>query len=513
MSKDLESILLSEQPELYAAVKQKAKEYGLPISISPNYIGFGKILDFNMFWITCKRGIIRLKARRVFHASRREITGKNYDFKLENKEAIFNAIDTIYQSYLQVKESENMESVSFTYYKNTLKPKKNLPQNSEASLLWDDINQLVHESSFITTVCEEEKIAEIKVLGQNFIETYDELLDYLRPYVKKVSDSRFAMLKEYVESDGATLASIASKYDLSRERIRQIINRIKTALPYQFMRSKCFSSSEFLKLTQQFTNVLEGVNYNVILLSRYGLGHISKRKRGMMLEVLFGKSFAERISDEILKIEIEEKNKKTVIKESNDLFDEWENYRSKICYPSAVIADYTTTVSSVKVREENSTEVSVYNKLKKYDRFFEMVRNPDIIFYSSSLTDHRPHFLLHLPDHTSVLVLVLQTLNMAYAYNIERCNALHRFCKENGYGYLIVDSRMRSIYDIKERILDPELTAKLDEILNEKNKILWQDVKAIKETQTVLNEDIASYVLQNRLFFTMNPFCIRRRYN
>ena len=100
---------------------------------------------------------------------------------------------------------------------------------------------------------------------------------------------------------------------------------------------------------------------------------------------------------------------------------------------------------------------------------------------------------------------------MAFIYNIERCNALHRFCKENGYGYLIIDDRGNSIYDIRSREVAPDLVAYFNTILENQTMIVWRNIKDIKLTRPVSNADIAAYVLQNKLHFTMEPFCIKRR--
>ena len=111
----------------------------------------------------------------------------------------------------------------------------------------------------------------------------------------------------------------------------------------------------------------------------------------------------------------------------------------------------------------------------------------------------------------SPILVLMNTVNMAFIYNIQRCNALHSFCKEKGYGYLIIDDRGNSIYDIKSRKLDEELVDTLNNILDSQSMIIWKNIKEIKLTRPVPNEDIAAYVLQNRLYFTMEPFCIKRR--
>ena len=196
-----------------------------------------------------------------------------------------------------------------------------------------------------------------------------------------------------------------------------------------------------------------------------------------------------------------------------DRLEAWSFYREKICYPSSFTVNHVTPVASYEKEKSFDYETKLYKKLKKFEPILEITENPDIVYYSTSQTDHRPHFLLRLPDKTHVLVLVLPTINMAYIYNIERCNELHRFCKEHGYGYLIIDDRGNSIYDIRSRVIDPELVSSFNTILNNQTRIVWRHVKELKETRPISNADIAAYVLQNKLHFTMEPFCIKRRKN
>ena len=105
----------------------------------------------------------------------------------------------------------------------------------------------------------------------------------------------------------------------------------------------------------------------------------------------------------------------------------------------------------------------------------------------------------------------MSTVNLAYVYNVQRCNELHRFCKEHGYGYLIMDDRGSSIYDLMKRELDPELEDMLNGILNRYSMITWEHIKEIKQTRAIPNDDIVTYVLKNKLHFTMSPFCIKHR--
>ena len=102
MYENIEAMLLDQQAELYLRIKKKSiDELNLSMGAGNSIIGFGKTLDFYMFWISEKRGTIYFNARREFNRTRTNNTVK-IEFTEANQPVIFNAIDEIYSSYLQV---------------------------------------------------------------------------------------------------------------------------------------------------------------------------------------------------------------------------------------------------------------------------------------------------------------------------------------------------------------------------------------------------------------------------
>ena len=88
MYDNIESMLLDQQAELYLSIKQKSiDELNLPINVGNSIVGFGKILDFYMFWITEKRGTVYFNARKEFTRTRTDNSVK-IEFVVENQDAI-----------------------------------------------------------------------------------------------------------------------------------------------------------------------------------------------------------------------------------------------------------------------------------------------------------------------------------------------------------------------------------------------------------------------------------------
>jgi hypothetical protein len=137
------------------------------------------------------------------------------------------------------------------------------------------------------------------------------------------------------------------------------------------------------------------------------------------------------------------------------------------------------------------------------------VQKPDIVYYCTSETEHRPDFLLELPDGRRVLVLILTVLSQAFAYNRARCRALYDFCEKHGYGYLVIDPNGKTPWILEALELDPALTQALDMFLATTGRVIWSDILALRRSYEITHATIAAYVLQNDRHFTIDPyFCI-----
>ncbi|MBO5415365.1 MAG: hypothetical protein J6A83_01890 [Clostridia bacterium] len=525
MRENIESFLLEQYEELYLSIKKKAvEELNLPIKVGNTIIGFGKILDFYMFWIGDKRGTVYFNARKSFSRPR-----KYNSIKIElipaNKNAIFSAIDNIYNSYLESNNNGNFEAeeqrVARKIDTNRKKRKRreavarNLEESPAIELLWNDVTVAVlerAEQGCDAELClDEEKIAQLEAYGNRLVELFDKVLVFMETGGYNVLARRIPVYREYIESDRTTLTDIAQKHSLSRERIRQLVGQVDRHIFDNFKKAMLFDDEVFNACVEQIAEVLGAVEYNIPHLLAYGLANISNRKKSAVLNMLFGKECSQNFmeKDKLLTEKRDAHNKR--VKKDKAVLDEWECYNSKICYPSAFSADPFETAGVYKEEKRFDFVEKVYKKLKKLNPLIEIIENPDIVYYRTSQTEHHPNFLLRVPDGRSVLVLVLPTINMAFKYNIQRCNELHRFCKNNGYGYLIIDDRGNSIYDIRNKEIAPELVGQFNAIMETRNMIIWSDIKEIKLTRPVSNADIVAYVLQNKLYITMSPFCIRRR--
>lgn len=509
MDRNIESMLMEEHMELYTDILRKGiEEWNLPLQVEDKMVGFGMVLDFYMFWISVRQGVLFFNARKVF-TRRKTDNIVRIAFTEENRAEIWNAIDTIYSSYCGddgafQREADRMEREAARSGKNGYTP--------EVMLLWDDAILRVRENAENFSYDEQEIDMDTpRDQAERLMVLFEELLRIMGEKCYPRSRRDYAIYLDHIEGDQVTLSDLASKYELSRERIRQIINRIEERLFRRLKKAMRFDNVEFNACIERIAEILKEANYCIPYLLVYGMSGVSNRKKQALLN-LFGENLRKELAESAAGLTTVEWERRMLQKKQEE-FEAWRLCSAKVCYPSAFVVDQSLPVAVYERGKLFSFEERAYKQLKKFGPAIEIIQNPDIVYDSTSETDHRPHFLLRLPDGTSALGLILPTVNMAFIYNIKRCNALHLFCKANGYGYLIVDDRGDSMFDLKNRALDPALKERLDVILQTRKRIVWNDILQIKRRLSVSNADIAAYVLQNKLHFTMEPFCIRYREN
>ena len=514
----LEQVLLEKFPSLYPEIKQKSlNELKLPMHQGTSLIGFGKILDFYLFWISIKRGTFYFKARKRFEKPK----GKKGNLVVleltdENRDEILSAIDVIYADYLR-SLSEDRFSKEMTRIETNQERRQTVKKNQAIAppieLLWNDVTVAVWEKA--EEICDteihayNESLPLLQEIGSATVTQFERIIKLCCEIMSPSLSRNFSIYWAYLQTDKTTLASVASQYDLSRERVRQVTTRVRNRLFYHFKKALLFDHEEYNRCIEALAELFERIGYDIRALVAFGLNGISNRKKEAFLCLVFGEEFCQRIMVEQRQLAIETQAQQALAQKEATLRQEWDKLASKICYPSDTSA--SLPVSGLEQEFEYPFEKKMQAKLQKFVSLLEIIEHPDLVYYSSQTTDHRPHFLLRLPDGKNILVLTLPTINMALIYNIRRCNELHRFCKERGYGYLILDDRGNSIYDLKNRTLSPELTEQLDTFLQAQGRIVWANIKEIKHRCPVTNADLAAYVLQNKFHFTLNPFCIRYR--
>ena len=321
------------------------------------------------------------------------------------------------------------------------------------------------------------------------------------------------MYSEYVSSDKITLRDLGGKYNISRERVRQLINKrqkrnrgILRKLIKQQDETAVASRDEFFNIIRTTVDEFPAFTY-------YGFDDSNKRVLIAAFSLFFDDNSAKAL-----------KNVLTSYRKAFDKLDKqrtvsikkiisWNELKDKIFFGASMIEDSCVPKETYTQDVEHRAYVKFQSILDELSDDICYTKNPNIVYYVSEKTTHRPDFMIHTPEGRYVLVVTCPTLNMSFSYNIKRFNALHRFCVQNGYGYLVIDDKRNSIYDIKRFNVGDKIKKALDGVLDEKRCILWTDIAALKKSLKITNKDVAAYVLQKKLLFTTKPLCITRQNN
>ncbi|MDE5563200.1 MAG: hypothetical protein K2J01_06630 [Clostridiales bacterium] len=321
------------------------------------------------------------------------------------------------------------------------------------------------------------------------------------------NQQHWSILTEYIYNDGATLQSVGDRYGITRERVRQIVKkytvRIKSGL-----RKKSSIAELSSQIVQTFDAIDDGLFIQFIA---YGLlVNFSKRFAEIILSSFYsdGKR-AVGVAGSLLndkRITSQQKTKKV----QND--NKEVELLAKACYPSC--KDSNIDIEKIASAQEDLQfryKQSATDKILRFKTIKRVVVNPDLVYSQSSKTNHVPDFLLETADGKIVLVVVVAVINMAFGYNIKRFNDLHTYCKENGFGYLVMNDRFTTIFEVKQTELDKNLVKELNYFLEKTGSIVWKDIILLRDQFTITNDIIAAYVLQNKLDFQLKPFRIKKR--
>ncbi|WP_288221626.1 sigma factor-like helix-turn-helix DNA-binding protein [uncultured Clostridium sp.] len=334
-----------------------------------------------------------------------------------------------------------------------------------------------------------------------------------------------------------TLEEIGEKFNLTKERIRQIIskcyrkivNNIKRSKDSQIGREfylilfKIFkeSNNEYEKkliITIKNKNLL--VLYYSILQLNYN-DDVKKKVKTLLKEYISNKNkyrenkfleekeanrqnkLIERILRDVIwfnKVKIINENiYRNIVQlriieedENNSNKGSYFSYKmsKKIQYESCIEKDYLVLL-------ENCNDVKYYSVQPFRINYV----------YEGTIHSYYPDIFFVLNDGRAVVVEVKSMFDMPLERNIEKYNALKNFCDKNGFGVLYTDSRnsfekyaSKSINNCFEKDIINEL---------KKGPMDWRKCENIIFEHKADKQDLTFVIIKNNIKYTQNPFCIK----
>lgn len=295
---------------------------------------------------------------------------------------------------------------------------------------------------------------------------YLELIEYLSkvslykltPREQSIFNSRFGMNEE-----PKTLQEIGDFHSLSRERIRQIVLKI-----IRKIKAKKLSTIDFIKLEYSKCKLFENINQlSIAGFLAYILFECDNLEQFKLIYLLI---FNKQIELEFVKYELKKQYyqhqqqllQDVKIKIYNDKIYSLIKYKE-----DRIISDIAysrlKTERVVNTTEENLIAFSYNNETYQCESFLERKILEKLLLHKTfkqiktqslkipfNNSYYYPDFQCLTHDNHLVIIEVKPLLNMCEDYQIKKFQSLKNYCERYGFGYLIIDDRNNSFFDINE---------------------------------------------------------------
>lgn len=333
----------------------------------------------------------------------------------------------------------------------------------------------------------------------------------LTPKEQFVFNARFG-----INEEAKTLQEIGNSLSLTRERIRQIANKI-----IRKIRVKRLSNIDLIKLEYSKCKLIEKIQKisieGFLVYIYFECNNINLLKLAYYL--LSSKNLD--INNIRTKLESQYYQYQQIIleyaktKKFNDMFNSIINYQSK-----RVISDLDfsrlKTERVVNTTEDSLINFSYNDEVYQCESFLEkkileklLINNTFKKIKTQSIkipfnnSFYYPDFQCLTHDNHLVIIEVKPLLNMCESYNIRKFKALKSYCERYGFGYLIVDDRNNSFFGINDK--NDKFDLLILRELNNNRKLLYRKYKAIYTDANANTKNLLTLIRDNNLILTF-PF-------
>ncbi len=352
--------------------------------------------------------------------------------------------------------------------------------------------------------------------------------EVLKDRENKIFELRYGMTGE----KPYTLEAIGNKFNLSRERIRQLLNKSTRKIV-----SKGTSKIK--------AGIIDSPCAVLILYIRSIIRPAEENSAERLVEFL--KTHLSDFPIEQVALPLlasltysNKKNKEENLEKARLITKKIEHDKNSYCkiqklltdviYPKQKIncSDFSIFHSKRKVAMNNTYSYSgefysqKLSRFIQYESFLEksfllnLERHNEVIFYQEqplkidykniygNNSSYYPDILFILNDGTGVITEIKPIWQMALQNNLLKWSALREYSRNEGLGILITDGRS-TIQQIQKHEVNPDFA---DFVLKElqKGSICWNEYKNIKDKFQLKTKDFVALVLNNRLIWHLSPF-------
>jgi len=357
--------------------------------------------------------------------------------------------------------------------------------------------------------------------------------------LKKKESQIFDLRYGFSDEEPLTLAEIGERFDLSGERIRQLLNRAHRKIRGRGRRK--IRKSEYNDPCAQLILYLE----ETIRPSQSGhidrltsfvldeLSHLPTCTHALRLAtcliypskkvaVSCEKKAWQRIRELRLARRREYKLRKAreklesllsyviwprqLIPLSMEQVQNMQRKRNVFEHSERVSGCYFSQKLNREVQYESQSEFDFLLRLEELKAIPFYQEQPFVVTYSHGGRVHNyyPDIFFLLEDGRGVVVEIKPAFGMALHKNLRKWSALREFCKERGLGLLVTDGRC-TIQQVMQWDINRDFA---DEILSalEVGPLSWDQYRDIKDKHDVTSRDFLALVLCKRLVWELSPF-------
>ena len=336
-----------------------------------------------------------------------------------------------------------------------------------------------------------------------------------------------------INIDKNTLEAIGEQYSISRERVRQIVEKCHKKL----FASNYKNRGVFLGFVRDF---VEDIDEKVLLHSLffdlfelYGVNYFKA-----ITTCLFDRDYSKKIMDKYNQYLIIMKQKQIeYIKEQKQQqrrLDEAKSLQRKILFPKNIRRFKASIKNKPFVRNINDEyEGTGYVYLKKANKEvpyesnlqYKVLLYLDNNDYVSEINTQcieikyeingeirmcYPNIVIKTIDEEVCIIEVKSLYSMALYNNILRFRIIHKYCQKYGLGYTIIDDRLKTIFDLKECKYNKKLANNILDFYNNYGKLDYVQYNELcRESNINIGmTELASLVLNSHFKWWLKPFSI-----
>jgi DNA-binding CsgD family transcriptional regulator len=392
-----------------------------------------------------------------------------------------------------------------------------------------EIMILVHGIELQKMINQDENFAEYFVLAQE---------DALTPRQSRIVDLRYG----FANGEHHTLQQIGQEFGLSRERIRQILQRsllkIRSKGRRQISRRETDSAcARLLLYLERILRPEEPGNLDrIFIFSKDELGYLPQQTKALPLIVylLYGQREPSKqyFAELIKRYQEELASLKKAVKPDLEL----KKLLSNIIWPREVIKKLHWSelvrkrevspdgigISGSFFSEKMSREVQ-YEPHMELQFLLKLEHAKDVVLYQEQplviphqfdgqARNYYPDVLFVFEDGRGVVVEIKPRYQMVLYENLTKWSALYKFCLQNGWGLLVTDGT-RHFQKLQDHEISVEYqTALLSALANSEDGTLsWKEYRDIKDQYSATWNDFLAIILKNRLEWNLQPFVLKQR--